>query len=199
VRADHRVERPLGHELVLGGDEGLAGELGDLRGDAAAEPLGRVQPRPDGGAAQGQGEQARPVVLDLLGAGAELGGVTGPLLPHRQRHRVLQVGAADLDDLGPPAALRLDRGGQLPGLRQQVIVDLLHGRDVHRRREAVVARLPHVDVVVRSDRALRPELAAEQLRGPVADDLVDVHVALGARSGLPHEQRVVLVELPGDG
>ena len=46
-------------ELVLGGDERVAGQLGDLRGHALGEARGRVEAGADGGAAERQ-----------LGAGA---------------------------------------------------------------------------------------------------------------------------------
>ena len=36
---------------------------------------------------------------------------------------------------------------------------------------------------------LLPELAAQQLDRAVGDDLVDVHVGLGPRAGLPHVER----------
>ena len=77
-------------------------------------------------------------------------------------------------------------------------VDGIQRGDVHGCGEGVVAALPHVDVVVRADGLLRAELPAEQLDGPVGQHLVDVHVALRARSRLPHEQWEVLVEFAGD-
>ena len=39
-------------------------------------------------------------VLDALEVGVELGDVAGELLAERERHRVLEVGPADLDDVG---------------------------------------------------------------------------------------------------
>ena len=76
--------------------------------------------------------------------------------------------------------------------------DLARGRDVHGGRKGVVRRLAHVDVVVRMHRRLGAELAAEQLVGAVGDDLVDVHVGLGAGAGLPDHQREMVVELAVD-
>src|SRR6187549_2180278 len=43
------------------------------------------------------------------------------------------------------------------------------------------------------DRVLRAKLAAEELACPVGDDLVQIHVGLRARAGLPHEQREMRV------
>jgi hypothetical protein len=108
------------------------------------------------------------------------------------------VGAADLDDIGELDRLGVQRVPQGPDRRHQTPGDLLDGRDVHRRRERVVRRLRHVDVVVGVDGGLRAELAAGQLDGPVRDHLVHVHVRLGAAAGLPDEQRELVVELTGD-
>ena len=61
----------------------------------------------------------------------------------------------------------------------------------------VVGRLAHVDVVVRVHQPALAALAAQQLAGPVGQHLVDVHVGLGARSGLPDHQGEFLVVPPG--
>ena len=76
--------------------------------------------------------------------------------------------------------------------------DLLGAGDVHGRRIGVVRRLAHVDVVVGVDRLLRAHLAAQHLDGAVRDHLVGVHVRLGARAGLPDDQREMVVELAVD-
>ena len=82
--------------------------------------------------------------------------------------------------------------------RQQVVLDLLGGGDVHGRGEGVVGGLPAVDVIVGMDRALRAELAAIELDGAVGDHLVGVHIRLGAAAGLPDVEREVVVELARD-
>jgi hypothetical protein len=69
---------------------------------------------------------------------------------------------------------------------------------MHRGREAVVRRLAHVDVIVRVHRRLGARLGAEQLVRARGNHLVDVHVGLGTRSGLPHGKRKVVVELAVD-
>src|ERR1700733_1719852 len=46
---------------------------------------------------------------------------------------------------------------------------------------------------------LRAELAAQELDGSVRDHFVDVHIGLGARTGLPDVERIILVELARDG
>ena len=66
---------------------------------------------------------------------------------------------------------------------------------VERGRERVVARLAAIDVVVRMDRALAAARAGRDLVGAARDHLVDVHVRLGPRAGLPDPER----ELAGQG
>ena len=56
----------------------------------------------------------------------------------------------------------------------------------------------HVDVVIRVDRLLAAFLTAGDGDGAVRNDLVRIHVALRARSGLPDAKRKVGVELAGD-
>ena len=82
--------------------------------------------------------------------------------------------------------------------RQQQVMALLDRRDVHRGREGVVGGLAPVDVVVGMDRGLLAHGLAHDLAGPVGDHLVGVHVALGARAGLPDDEREVIVELAAD-
>jgi hypothetical protein len=128
----------------------------------------------------------------------ELADVARELLPERERRRVLQVGAPDLDDSGERIALQ--REGIAEGLhrRDDVLVDGPRGGDVHRGRKHVVRRLPEVHVVIRVHQTLLAALAAEQLRGAVGKHLVDVHVALRARAGLPDGQRKLLFVLSGE-
>ena len=76
--------------------------------------------------------------------------------------------------------------------------DLLHRRDMHGGRKGIVRGLAHVDVIVRMHRRLAAELSAKQLDRAVRDHLVQVHVRLGARAGLPDDQREVIVELAVD-
>ena len=69
--------------------------------------------------------------------------------------------------------------------------------DVHGGGETVVGALRAVDVVVGVDRGFPPSALAGELVGAAGNHLVDVHVALGAATGLPDHQRKLLVVLPG--
>ena len=127
--------------------------------------------------------------------GVELGDVAREFLAERQRHRVHQVGAADFDDVGELLGLGVQRVAQLLHRGHQQVDDLLGRRDMHRGRKRVVGGLRHIDVVVGMDRLLAAHLAAGQFDRAVRDDLVGVHVGLGAAAGLPDAQRKLGVEL----
>ena len=75
------------------------------------------------------------------------------------------------------------RCGQKPVLQTQ------HRRDVQGGGEGIVGGLAHIHVVVRMAKALTRELVCA-----VCDDLVCVHIGLGAGAGLPHHQWKMLVQ-----
>ena len=188
----HRHQRVVAGQrgkLVGRGLEAEPGARRQFGGDAGGKFRMRVQAGADRGAAGGQQQQAGQGVLDQLFGVLELCHVAGKLLAQRQRRRILQVSAADLDDGGEVARLRRQRGAQLRQRRQH---RLRHGQrrgHVHRGGKDIVRRLPHVDVVVRVQQAAFAARAAQQLGAAVGQHLVHVHVALGARAGLPHGQR----------
>ena len=174
-------------------------QLRDLR-DLGRERLGEAFLGVEAGADRGAALRQRIKLLEakphaLLG-GAHLRGVAGELLAERQRRRVHRMGAADLDDAGEFLGLCQQSLVQMRERRQQQPCHAVGGGDMHRRREAVVRRLPHIDVVVRMHRRLCAELAAEHEVGAVGDHLVDVHVGLRAGAGLPDPQREMIVEIP---
>ena len=123
----------------------------------------------------------------------------GDLLAERQRRRVHQVRPADLDDVLErlrPSAASVSRSLRTDGISR--VAERLDGGDVHGRREDVVGRLAHVDVVVGVDLAAHPALAAQELAGAVGDHFVQVHVGLRAAAGLPDDERELVVVLAGD-
>jgi hypothetical protein len=128
----------------------------------------------------------------------ELRHVAGELLPERERRCVLQMRAPDLDDRGERSALFLQRGFEDPGGGHDLRVQRARRGDMHRRRKDVVRRLSEIDFIVRMHQALLSALAAQQLRGAVGQHLVDVHVALRPRPGLPDDERELRVVAPGE-
>ena len=181
-------------ELVRRGDERQTGDPRHLLGEALGEARKAVEAGADRRAALSELVEPRQGLLDPSDAVADLLRVARELLTEGERRRVLEMGAADLDDLVKFCRLGLERRQQVLERRQELAVHLLDRGDVHRGREGVVGRLAAVDVVVRVHRRLGAERRAEQLVGPVGDHLVGVHVGLGAGAGLPHHQREMLVE-----
>ncbi|CUS45548.1 URF 4 [hydrothermal vent metagenome] len=193
---DDRIVRRQRLELVLRREERKAGQLGELGGDRLAEILRCVESRADGRAALRKLAHAMDHARrDPRTAARELVRISPEFLPERDRCRILQMGAPDLDDVGPGDRLRIERVVQPVERREQAPGRRHRRRDLQRRGEAVVRRLAHIDMVVRVDRRLAAALARQHLVGAAGDHLVDVHVALGAGTGLPDDQRELLVEL----
>ena len=108
------------------------------------------------------------------------------------------MGATHHDDVVVLLGLLVQGVTKLGNGRVKTLVDGCDDGDVHRGGEGVVGRLATVDVVVGVHGGLGPQLAAGQFDGAVADDLVGVHVRLGARAGLEDDQRELGVELAGN-
>ena len=101
VRVHERVVRGQRRELVRRGHERQAGQLARARAATRSRELRvRVQAGADRRAAERELAQVRQRGLDVRSAVVELRDVAGELLAERERRRVLQVRAADLDDVG---------------------------------------------------------------------------------------------------
>ena len=194
-------------EFVVGGEsgelvgirgEGETGEVGDFLRGAVAEFGVRVESGADGGAADAEGHDAGEGRFDAREVGVEKRDVAGEFLSEGDRGGVLQVGAADFDDVGESLGFGVERVAEFADGGKQFVHDDLGRGDGHGGREGVVRRLRHVDVVVGMDGGFRPHLAAGHFDGAVGDDLVGVHVALRAGAGLPDAEREMVVELAGD-
>lgn len=107
------------------------------------------------------------------------------------------MSSADLDDvLGLELVdLCLESFAEASQGREQVVLKLEDGSDVHDGWEGVIGGGAAVDVVVGVDGLLAALLAAQDLDGAVGDDFVGVHVGLGAGAGLPDDEREVVHEL----
>ena len=121
--------------------------------------------------------QTSDAVLDLAR-------VTGEFLAQANRHRVLKMRAADLDDLVERLRLVVEFVTQVAQRGNQPLLDRLIRRDVDRGRDHVVRRLTHVDRVVGMDRDFAPAHSREHLVGEAGDNLVGVHVCRRAAAGL---------------
>src|SRR5215475_7010919 len=106
------------------------------------------------------------------------------------------MGTPDLHHVGKGSRLLVERVAQGLHSGYQSTFDLADRGQVHGRGKGVVGRLGAIDVVVRVHRLLRAELAPEKLDGAVADDLIGVHVALGAAPRLPDHRGEARRALP---
>ena len=81
---------------------------------------------------------------------------------------------------------------------KQAFAHLYGGGNVDGAREHVVGRLRAVDVIVGVHATIGSQRLSHQLRRPVGDHFVEVHVALGATAGLPDHEGEVLVKASVD-
>ena len=149
-------------------------------------------------AADGKFVHQRQRISDLLTGDSQLIGPAGDLLPEGQGGGVLQVSAADLDDVVEGGGLLVEALSQRIDGGQQSIMALAGAGDVNGGGERIVGALSVVDVIVRMHRTLATERLPETLVGAVGDHLVAVHVGLGAGTGLVDDQRKMIVEITGD-
>ncbi len=119
------------------------------------------------------------------------------LLPEGHRHGVLQLGAADLQDLVELLGLAAERLAQQLELGEQR-VQREGERDLERRRVGVVRRLAAIHVVDGVQDVVAALGVAGDLERDVGDDLVGVHVRRGAGAALDDADHELVVELAVD-
>ncbi len=195
---DNGVMRREGGKFIGRRDERLAGFQRDkFRRDSAKIRM-RVQPRAHRGAAKRQFIQPRQIGTNPRHGGIQLCRPARYHLPQRDRRGILQMRAPAHHYLGKIQALCVECGTQARYRRQQNLLDHLHRRDMHDRRETVIGGLAVVYVVVWVNRIFAPHHAAGKLDRAVGDHLIGVHVALGARTGLEDHERKLRVPSPRD-
>src|ERR1700736_4266096 len=99
------------------------------------------------------------------------------------------MGPPNLDDL--PKFFRLRFQGPLQFLQRwyQTVLQLFRAANVNGRWDHVVARLAHVDVIVRMDELARADRFARQLRATIRDHFVRLCVRARAGTGLENVER----------
>src|SRR5258708_30920960 len=85
-------------ELVRRAEYGQSGHCRKPGGELPGKGGGCVEAGADGGAALGDSEQVRGRLPDTSDSQFELCRITGEFLSEGERHRILQMGAADLDN-----------------------------------------------------------------------------------------------------
>ena len=193
MREDKLVLAGQRVEFILRRYEVLAGELRNFGGDGGVEALGRVEARADGGAAERQlfkrfyGQQQQLLIPFQARSPA------GDLLREGDGGGVLQMRPAGLDDALVLLLQTAEGGYQRIDGRDDTILKRADRSDMHGRRERVVGRLGHVDIVVRMQKLFACDLVA-----PVGDDLVAVHVRLRSGASLPDDEREIVQKLAGN-
>lgn len=76
--------------------------------------------------------------------------------------------------------------------------DFFRGGDMHGGRESVIRRLGHVHMIIRVHGILASALTPRAFNRAIGNDLVGIHVGLGARTGLPNAQGEMSVQFSGD-
>ena len=197
----HAGEFPLvvwqtgsGTQTNMNVNEVLANRASELLGGERGE--GRlVHPNDDVNRSQSSND-VFPTAMHVAAVDA----ITQRLLPAIAKLRAtLAQKAADFDDIvkigrthlqdATPLTLGQEFSGYVAqhGQRwQQPLRNRIHRRHVHGGGKHVVARLAAVHIVVGVHQALLAARAAQQLAGSVGQHLVEVHVGLRARAGLPH-------------
>ena len=172
-------------EVVHGSSQDQAGSVVDRgEGEGGERGVG-VDAGADRGAAQRRLLPGLAATASSVTAVFDHAGVAGEFLAEPHRRRILKVRAADLDDVVELVRLGEQRRRAARPVRARASRRRSdQGGEVDRGREDVVARLAEVDVVVGMDGRLRVLLPGEEFVGPLGDDLVGVHVARCARTGL---------------
>mmetsp|Transcript_14097 Transcript_14097/g.42519 ORF Transcript_14097/g.42519 Transcript_14097/m.42519 type:complete len:557 (-) Transcript_14097:154-1824(-) len=191
----HRVVRRQRLELVARRHKCEPSVIGNRLCKGLREAFLRVEAGADGCSTLGQCQKARQCRLDAVNTEAHLGGVATELMAQSERSGIHGVSAPNLDDVLELLCLPVQCLLQMLKARQQTAVDFLHGSNVHHSGEGVVGALALIHMVIWVHHGLVAKLAAQDLHGAVGNDLIGIHVALGAAAGLPDDQGEVVQQL----
>src|SRR5260370_5109624 len=152
----------------------------------------------DGGAADGEIVET----VECAGDGTDIAvkhiDVAGKFLAERERRGIVQMGAADFDDVRKFFGFGIERVAKIFYRGKQPARRFRGGGNVHGGGKGVVGGLRHVDVVVGIDGLLAAHDAAGDFDGAIGDQFGDVHGVLRATAGLPDPEREVVVQFSGD-
>ena len=108
------------------------------------------------------------------------------------------MGTADLDDVGKRPCLVIQCNPQSVVRRQQTGGKRARRGNVHRRGEDVIRGLSKIHVVIGVYQPIHTTWTAQQFGRPVGQHLIDVHIGLRPRAGLPDRQRELVRMQPAD-
>ena len=193
---DELVLTGQGVEFIRRRMERFTRQLAECFGKPYVVSFRAVDARADSRAAHGQIAKEINAPFQHFLIAFDHAGPAAELLPQGKGRSVLQMGAADFNDVGVFFRLGVERMVQRVHGREQLTLDEQERRYVERRREYIVGALRMVDVVVRMNVDVF-SLFLQQLHGPVRDDFVHVHVELRAAAGHPYGQGEIAVQFSG--
>ena len=103
------------------------------------------------------------------------------------------MGAAAFDNAAVFLFQTAEGGNQQINGREELVFNGKDRRNMHGGGESVIGRLAHIDVIIGMQ-----QLFAGNFIAAVGNDLVGVHVGLGAAAGLPDDQGEVVVQSAAD-
>ena len=168
-----------------------------LLGNQFAKSFGSVQAGAHRGTANSQVAHARQTFLQASNCKIKLRHIAGKFLAQCQRHRVLQMRAPHFHNAGKFHGLGMQRVAQLHNGRQHRALNLYRRGDMHGGWKSVIAGLRQIHVVIWVHGLLATARAASQFNSAVRNHLVDIHVGLRARTGLPHLQWKLAIKFAG--
>jgi hypothetical protein len=130
--------RALHCELVGRADKRQVGEFGNLRGRRLGKTGRRVETGSHRCAAERQSVNASERGLDPFKVICQHPHVPGPFLAQRERSGILHVRAPDLDDVLPRLRFVIDSVAQSCRRRNQSLLHVDGGRNVHGRWKRIV-------------------------------------------------------------
>ena len=135
-----------------------------------------IEPCTYGSTADTQLKQGIARLFDALSAQLYHAGITAELLPQPHRNGILKMRPPGLDDAVEFHRFPSQYTGQHDHGRKKTVLDFRVRRDMHRNVNSVIRRLAHIDMIVGMHQVILAELSAENLRSPIGQDLVDIHI-----------------------
>ncbi len=198
ARFDERVFSALGFEMIRRFAEWNSSAMRKMRHHFFRKIDVTIQPGADSRAAEREFLQDRDRALRTLFRISDLLRVAAEFLAKPDRGRIHQMRAADLDHVPKFFRLFLQLAMQFLESGYEKILQLFRRADVHGRWDHVVARLSHVDMVVRVNRIFCADWFAGKLTATIRDDFIGVGVRARAGTGLENVERKMFVEFSFD-
>ena len=170
---------------VLGFDDGHAGKLGQLGGDHIGVAHGGVDAGANGGAAHVDFAQQAGRFAQAFFVGGNHRGEGGKFLAQGHGHGILQLGAANFQNVFKFFRFHLESPAQRGQGGQQILNAKVSGQ-LHRRGVGVVGRLRSVHVVIGVNHVISAFGLADDFQRPVGNHFVGIHIGRSACAALQH-------------